>query len=354
MSNREENAQAAQLCFVDMPFGRKPDPGTGIEIDFDHIFKKAIEPAVREAGLSCIRGDEERTGGIIHKPMFGRLLLSELVIADMTTANPNVFYELGIRHAARPYTTIPIFATLGAPPFDVGLVRAIPYELEEGKLTGAAAKALKDAIVERIRAALEGPVAEDSPLFQLFQDFPGVEISHELTDVFRDRVEYSAKFRDLLEEARSREPRERAVSRLQEIEAELGDLQSIERGVLIDLFLSYRDVSAFDLMIDLYEKFPSDVREAAIARQQYALALNRHAGDSGDARLRDRAVSVLDELLKSQGGSAETYGILGRVYKDMYREARPPTASRRRRISTRRSRRTGAVSNRSPRTTTRV
>jgi hypothetical protein len=234
-SHGKKASGAAQLCFVDMPFGKKTDPGTRIEIDFDEIYKRAIKPAVEETGLKCIRGDEERTGGIIHKPMFGRLLLCEFVIADMTTANPNVFYELGIRHAAKPYTTIPIFATIGSPPFDVGFVRAIPYNLEDGKLTVGAAKSLKDQIVKRIRAALEGPVTEDSPLFQLFDGFPGIEISHELTDVFRDRVEYSDKFRDLLAEARSRKPREDALKRLKEIERKLGTLQTIERGVLVDL-----------------------------------------------------------------------------------------------------------------------
>jgi len=108
-------------------------------------------------------------GRIIHAAMFARLLLSEFVIADMTTANPNVFYELGIRHSARPYTTIPLFATLGAPPFDVNMVRAVPYDLTDGKLTADAAARLADAIGKRIRSALQSPVAKDSPLFQLFE-----------------------------------------------------------------------------------------------------------------------------------------------------------------------------------------
>jgi len=49
-----------------------------------------------------IRADEERGGGIIHKPMYERLLLAEIVIADLTFASANVFSELGVRHAARP------------------------------------------------------------------------------------------------------------------------------------------------------------------------------------------------------------------------------------------------------------
>lgn len=89
------NDEAKQICFVDMPFGKKKDPKSGVEIDFDQIYEKGIEPAIRNQGLKPVRGDREETGGIIHTAMFARLLLAEFVIADMTTANPNVFYELG-------------------------------------------------------------------------------------------------------------------------------------------------------------------------------------------------------------------------------------------------------------------
>lgn len=314
----DSNRKAAlKLCFVDMPFGKKADPKAGIEIDFDQIYRMAIKPAAGESGLECVRGDEERTGGIIHTAMFARLLLCEFVIADLTTANPNVFYELGVRHAAKPYTTIPIFATISDLPFDINLVRAIPYDLEKGQLTEDAAEKLKGAIIDRIQRALEGPVAQDSPLFQLFTEFPGIQMSHELTDVFRDRVEYSMEFRERLKSARTRSPMEKALSELLEIEKEMGDLKVVESGILVDLLLSYRDVSAWNEMVALYERLPADVKDAVIVRQQYALALNRRAG-GGD---RDKATAILDDLLKTRGASAETYGILGRVYKDLYKEA---------------------------------
>ena len=124
---------AKALCFVDMPFGRKSDLASGVEIDFDQIYQTAIKPAIEAVGLEVLRGDEEASGGIIHAAMFARLLLAEYVVADLTLANPNVFYELGIRHAARPFTTVPIFATTHALPFDVALIRGVPYQLEGGK-----------------------------------------------------------------------------------------------------------------------------------------------------------------------------------------------------------------------------
>ena len=86
------------LCFVLMPFGIKTDPN-GLLIDFDSVYQQLIAPAIREAKLESLRADEEMSGGIIHKPMFERLVLCEYAVADLTTANANVFYELGVRHA---------------------------------------------------------------------------------------------------------------------------------------------------------------------------------------------------------------------------------------------------------------
>lgn len=307
-----------QVCFVDMPFGTKTDPSTGQSIDFEQIFETGIKPAIARQGLEVVRGDQETTGGIIHKAMFARLLLAEFVIADMTTANANVFYELGVRHTSKPQTTIPIFATLSAPPFDVNMIRAIPYDLEGGKLTAAGADALIDAIGGRIQRALTGPLAKDSPLFDLFPDFPGIEMSHELTDVFRDRVDYATAFRDKLAAARAIKPPEDALKALTDIEADLGDTLLVERGVLVDLYLSYRAVEGFDAMMALYDRMPPMVREAALVRQQLAFALNRR----NDGTDRKRAIDILTQLTNDLGVNAETQGLLGRIYKDQYNEAK--------------------------------
>ena len=77
------------LCFILMPFGRKP-VGDGRQADFDAIYERLIKPAVLAAGLEPLRADEEMAGGIIHKPMFERLILCEYAVADLTTANANV------------------------------------------------------------------------------------------------------------------------------------------------------------------------------------------------------------------------------------------------------------------------
>lgn len=93
------------LCFVLMPFGIKQDAGGGL-IEFDAVYREVFRPAVEVAGLRPIRGDEEQVGGNIHKLIFERLPLCDYAVADLTWANANVYYELGVRHAMRPYSTV--------------------------------------------------------------------------------------------------------------------------------------------------------------------------------------------------------------------------------------------------------
>ena len=305
------------LCFVDMPFGQKPDLKSGVVVDFDQIYNEAIKPAIEECGLEALRGDEERTGGIIHSAMFARLLLSEFVVADLTLANANVFYELGIRHAAKPFTTVPIFANASALPFDVALVRAVGYQLKKGKLTKAAAQKLKSQLAKRLWDAISGATTHDSPLFQLIPKFPGIDLPDEVTETFKDRIRQAEEFREILSAARSQRTHQKKREALLKIQGEWGDLKTVRRSVLIELLFSFRDAEGFDEMVDLYNAFPDYLKDYVVAKQQVALALNRRK-KPGD---REEALRILDGLLKNRGRDPETLGIKGRIHKDMYTEA---------------------------------
>jgi tetratricopeptide (TPR) repeat protein len=304
------------LCFVDMPFGQKPDLKSGVVVDFDQIYNDAIKPAIEECGLEALRGDEERTGGIIHSAMFARLLLAEFVVADLTLANANVFYELGIRHAAKPFTTVPIFANVSALPFDVALVRAVGYQLKKGKLTKVAAQKLKSQLAKRLCDAISGATMDDSPLFQLIPKFPGIDLPDQVTETFKDRIRQAEEFRELLSSARAQPLREEREALLK-IRRELGDLKTVQRSVLIELMSSFRDAEAFEELVELYNNFPAPLKEYVIVKQQFALALNRR-NQSDD---REKALRILDEMLKNRGADSETLGIKGRIHKDIYKES---------------------------------
>jgi hypothetical protein len=293
------------LCFVLMPFGEKPD-GTGGTVDFDSVYAEVIRPAVEAANMQPLRADEEMEGGIIHKPMFERLVLCDYAVADLTTANANVFYELGIRHAALPYSTVLVYAEGFRLPFDVAPLRAIPYQLEPGGRP-AFAEEIKGVIEERLGKAREA--VTDSPIYELVEDFP--DIDRTKTDVFRDRVQYSTNVKTRLATAR----KEGDLEKLREIEGEVSPVEDQEAGVVIDLLLSYRAVKAWEEMVSLTDKMAPPLAETVLVREQLAFALNRN----GEG---ERAERVLLDLIDRRGPSSESYGLLGRIYKDRWEGAR--------------------------------
>src|SRR4051794_27942759 len=96
--------QTRPTCFIVMPYG--PRPVEDAEIDFDAIFDGFIAPAVAAAGYTAVRSDREQASGVIMPRLFQAIYAAELVIADVTCQNPNVYYELGLRHALRPHGTL--------------------------------------------------------------------------------------------------------------------------------------------------------------------------------------------------------------------------------------------------------
>lgn len=294
------------LCFVLMPFGQKPD-GTGRLIDFDEVYYELIKPAIIAAELEPVRADEEKGGGIIHKPMFERLVMCEYAVADLTTANANVFYELGVRHATRPWTTVVVFADESRLPFDVAPLRGLPYSMTDaGRLTNAD-NALAE-LTERLRDAREH--TKDSPVFQFVDGIQEQQLDHEKTDLFRKQVEYSIRRKEQLAAARQQD-----IDAVRTVEDELGRLEDVEAGVLIDLMLSYRALNGWSQMVALVDKMPDPLAKSVLVQEQLGFALNR-LGDH------DKAENVLQSVIDDHGPSSETYGLLGRVYKDQWETAK--------------------------------
>ncbi|MBB1486193.1 TRAFs-binding domain-containing protein [Oceanospirillum sediminis] len=308
------NQKNAPLCFILMPFGVKPDTN-GRLIDFNAVYTKIIKPAVIDAGLEPLRADEEKYGGVIHKAMFERLLLCDYAIADLTSANANVFYELGIRHAQRPASTALIFAEgRGALPFDVTNLRGLPYQLTK---TGKPKQAKIDRkrLTKMLITQREQP-ADDSPLYQILNNYP--DIQHMKTDTFRDQADYSEQIKEALAEAveigSKQEHHKKAVKAINRILKQQKNLAEAEPGILVDILLSYRECSAWPEMVSLVEKLPEELKKTVLVQEQYGLALNRNQQSA-------KAEKVLKALLDQHGPSSETLGILGRVYKDLWKNA---------------------------------
>jgi len=297
----------ALVCFVLMPRGRKAASG-GAVVDFEDVYNLLIAPAVREADLEPLRAEKDPTGGIIYKPMFERLILCPYAVADLTLANENVSYQLGVRQAVRPQSTLLLFADGARQPLDVEDLPTIQYKLDGPRLAAEYIDKAKAAIVKALRDARGG--AKKRPILQILDYIPEPIVDHTRTDVFREDIDYSQSLKSRLAEARRI-----GVDAVRASERDLGSLHDVESAVLVDLMLSYRAVEAYGDMIAVIEKMPLPLADTAVVQEQLGFALNR-------LKKRDQAESVLLKVIERRGPSSETYALLGRVYKDEWEDAR--------------------------------
>src|SRR5215212_3341985 len=112
--------------FVAMPYRIKEG------IDFDRVYNDFIKPVLMEEGYEVFRADEEQRAGEIRTDMFQELLLADLVVVDISIDNPNVWYELGVRHALRARGIIQIKCKREYMPFDVYTDRTLTYHIKDG------------------------------------------------------------------------------------------------------------------------------------------------------------------------------------------------------------------------------
>ena len=136
--------------FVAMPYAIKEG------INFNRVYEDLIRQSLTDAGFEVFRADEELSAGNIRTDMFQELLLADLVVADLSIDNPNVWYELGVRHALRARGVIQIKCKRDRMPFDVYVDRSLTYHLKDGipdpefldnekKMLGAMAKSTMES-----------------------------------------------------------------------------------------------------------------------------------------------------------------------------------------------------------------
>ena len=157
------------LCFVVMGFGQKTDLATGRVLNLDKSYKNIIKPAVNAAGYQCVRADEIQHSGVIDVPMYEMLFGADLVVADLSTANLNAIFELGVRHALKPRATIVMAESKFTIPFDANHIVVRHYEHLGPDIGVDEADRMKGELTTLIDA-LKGGDAVDSPVYTVLPD----------------------------------------------------------------------------------------------------------------------------------------------------------------------------------------
>lgn len=313
----------SRRCFVAMPYGTKKNPRSGRKIDCDQPFDKIYRVLLEDADLTWTRADLQTDTGLIHSAMIEALVNSDLVLADLTTANFNVGYELGIRHACAPWATLLVHPRLhrgshSPQPFDVNGLRIHSFSRGETVSDGDAEDAIR-RLRPVVQAALAGP-HRDSPVHEWF------ELDH-VHRPYRARTQ-TPRWVDAESELRKQIDHALKTTELASLRAAAAELdqspharKQIKAALHLELASGMAAEGAYeDARVQLEKSRPDNDDIMHRAWLQRSIMVHRRLGESATSS--DLATSYLNtaRMLLAEAEDAgyldsETYGIWGGLIK---------------------------------------
>lgn len=256
-----------------MGYGIRYDLSSKKKIDLDAIYRDIIKPAVISCDYECIRGDEVLDSGLIEESMYYGILESDLVVADITTLNPNAIYELGVRHGVRRFRTIIMMESGDKFFFDLNHNRTLIYTYyKKNKQYSEEVEAVKDRLTKIIQE-IDKHEQIDSPLYKFVPDLKEPQRQNKEGIMNKDVEPLYIRIKEATDLRRRRHFEE-----------------------------------AYGLYKQLSDEIPSD----PYFKQQMALCAYKSMKPS-EAESLDLAESILKPI--SETIDPETNGLLGAIYK---------------------------------------
>jgi tetratricopeptide (TPR) repeat protein len=312
--------KAKGLCFVVMGFGRKTDFETGRILDLDKSYRNMIKPAVEAAGLKCIRADEIVHSGLIDVPMYEQLLNADVVVADLSTSNKNAFYELGVRHALRPFTTV-VIAEDGIKtfPFDVNHVAVQRYHHLGEDIGYEEVMRFRQLLTKAIIQILQkNPRPKDSPIYTLLNELnpPAIVARQEAADkIIRSGKEIERGLKEETVFSGKPDSASGATPETAPTHSEL--MQQVDEAEKNGKFLA-----AKNLLSPVHER----MRQESPARPEDPYIIQRLAfatyksQDPNPTQALEEARSLLELLNPETSNDVATVGIWGAVHRGLWDE----------------------------------
>lgn len=273
-----------KTCFVIIGFGPKPDFETGRIIDLDKTFENLIKPVFDELKIECFRAKEIRHTGNIDVPIYEWIYKADIVVADISTLNANSLYELGVRHALRPNTTIVISEDQTKYPFDLNHTVISKYE-HLGKDIGVSeANRFKNELKETVLAVIKSKT-KDSPVYTFLPKLKPPKFEDELELVIK-KENNQPSFSDLINDA----------------EKAKNNSEFWVAGQLYKVCLKFEPQNIF-------------------LRQRLALVTYKLGKPTIKKALLD-AENILEELNPDETTDTETLGLSGAIHKRLFEETK--------------------------------
>lgn len=303
-------------AFVIRPFGEKEvllpgedtlsdDGGRArtarlVKVNFDKVHQELIAPALKRLQIAAHTTEVVLSSGNIREDMFHLLMTADLVLADVTIHNPNVFYELGIRHAFRDKFTFLIRSSISEYPFDLKTDRYFQYDHRHP--AGSV-----DGLSEAVRATLISERA-DSPVFRLLPRMRS-----------EDRSRFISVPRDFCEEVdRARKYRRGGDLRLLGAECDgfLWEVEGLREVGRAQFELNFMG-GARATWEEIARRYPDDVEANMILSTVY-----QRVGDG--ARAEQALTRISRQNIHDVNTKAEIRSLVGRNLKSRWMESWMP------------------------------
>lgn len=272
-----------KTCFVITGFGPKPDHETGRILDLDKTFEHLIKPVFDELKINCFRAKDIKHSGTIDVPMYEWIYKADIVIADVSTLNSNALYELGVRHALRPNTTIVISEEQTKYPFDLNHTVISKYE-HLGKDIGATeAIRFKKELKLLVQAVLKSK-KNDSPVYTYLPKLNPPVFSNKELELITEQPKNQVSLSELINDAENA-----------------------------------KNNNDFRVAILLYKACLTFEPQNIFLRQRLALATYKSAKPNLKKALLD-AENILEELNPAETTDVETLGLSGAINKRLFEE----------------------------------
>lgn len=305
-----------KTCFVITGYGVKRDYINNRDIDLDKTFKHIVKPVFDELGYECKRSCDYPPG-MIDTIMYKGIYNADFVIADISTLNPNALYELGVRHALKPYTTLVIcedgIFVNNKLPFDLSHLTAMAYHHD--------GKSLDIDEVERFRKVLKdavtGMVAANNIDSPVFTHILGLQVL--IQGAANAATENIANTLNISRGGGGAVPAgadEMVQQALDLEEAAQADSAPTLSDMIDDAAAAMKN-KQFDAAIPLFQKLLQVKPRDAFFVQQLCLATYK-AGKPDALTANQNAYKILEQLNPESSTDTETLGMAGSIHKSLF------------------------------------
>ncbi|WP_109437278.1 TRAFs-binding domain-containing protein [Aquimarina sp. AU119] len=272
-----------KTCFVIIGFGIKTDFETGRRLNLDRTFENIIKPVFDDLDILCYRASDLEQSGVIDKKMYENILKADFVVADISTLNPNAIYELGVRHALKPNTTIVIAEDKLKIPFDINHVFIHSYKHLEEDIGVTEAERFKAHLKKQVEKFIKAPEI-DSPIYTFMPNLIPPSFTEDEIEDIKESIDKSHSTSDLVE---------------------LAEKKKNEKKYEV----------AKDLLKDALINKPND----SFIIQRLAL-ITYKSKEPSELDALNEALEYLDKLNPKETTDPETLGLLGAINKRLFEQ----------------------------------